>query len=93
MSALETTDLPGAVARHRGPTISRALVGRVVPLAVPVALAVAYLVLPVVRYPQIIAWQNADSDVASSYVLASAIAHGHVGQIQLSTQGTWLELA
>jgi hypothetical protein len=66
---------------------------RITPVAVPCALGLAYVVLIALRLPQVIRWQNADSDVASTYVVAAALFHGHAGQVQLSTQGSWLDLA
>jgi hypothetical protein len=85
-------------ARGGGPLLGdgvrprRLAVQRISPLVVPLGLALAYLVVLIVRYPQIIAWQNADSDIASSYQLAEAILHGHAGIVQFSTQGSWLGL-
>jgi hypothetical protein len=55
-------------------------------------MAVAYLLLLVVRFPQLIGWENADSDIASAYVLADAVSHGHTGHVVMSTQGSWVEL-
>jgi hypothetical protein len=62
------------------------------PLLLPCALAAAYLVLLVVRFPQLIGWENADSDIASAYVLTDAISLGHTGHVVMSTQGSWVPL-
>ena len=91
VSALET---PAAVPAGRRPqSARRALALRLSPVGLPVALAVGYLVLLIIHYPRMIAWQNADSDVASFYTMGAAVVHGNLGQIQLSTQGSWLALA
>src|SRR5947209_14117253 len=62
------------------------------PLIVPCALAVGYLVVLISRFPRLVAWENADSDVTSAYVLTDAIAHGHTGRVVMSTQGSWVPL-
>jgi hypothetical protein len=62
------------------------------PLLLPCLLAVAYLVLLVVRFPQLIGWENADSDIASAYVLTDAVSLGHTGHVVMSTQGSWVPL-
>ena len=63
------------------------------PVLFPCALASAYLVLLVSRFPRLIRWENADSDIASAFTLTEAIAHGHTGSVVLSTQGSWVPLA
>jgi hypothetical protein len=73
--------------------VSKPAAGRIAPVAIPAALGFAYITLIVLRLPQVIDWQNADSDVASTYAVAAALFHGHAGQVQLSTQGSWLDLA
>ena len=94
MSALPSAELshPGADRTGRVAAHRLALGARQAAWVVPAGLALAYIVLVVIRFPQIIAWQNADSDVASSYQLAQAILHGHTGVVQFSTQGSWIEL-
>jgi hypothetical protein len=77
---------------HAPAVARRPAVGRIGPAAIPAALGLAYVALIVVRLPQVIGWQNADSDVASTYVVAAALFHGHAGQVQFSTQGSWLDL-
>jgi hypothetical protein len=49
--------------------------------------------LLIVRVPDLISWLNTEGDFASPYVLADAIAHGHTGQVVMSTQGAWVSLA
>ena len=61
-------------------------------LLLPCMLALAYLVLLGFRFPRLISWENADSDIASAYVLTDAISHGHTGQVVMSTQGSWVSL-
>ncbi|MGH2858622.1 MAG: hypothetical protein ACRDMJ_14195, partial [Solirubrobacteraceae bacterium] len=56
------------------------------------ALAAAYLTLLAIRFPELIRWENADSDVASAFTLTDAIARGHTGPVVLSTQGSWVPL-
>lgn len=58
----------------------------------PCALAIAYLVELVVRFPRVIIWENGDSDVSSAYVLTDAISAGHTGHVVVSTQGSWVPL-
>jgi hypothetical protein len=55
-------------------------------------LAVVYLALLVERFPRLIGYQNANSDVASAYVLADAVSRGHTGHVVLGTQGMWVPL-
>lgn len=62
------------------------------PRIAPCALAIAYLVLLVARFPQLVGYENANSDYASAYVLADAISHGHTGPVVLGTQGLWVPL-
>src|SRR5437660_551814 len=62
------------------------------PLLVPILLAGVYLVLLIIRFPQLIGWENGDSDIASAYVLTDAISHGHTGHVVMSTQGSWVPL-
>lgn len=62
------------------------------PLVVPCVLALTYLVSLVFRFPRLIVWENADSDVASAYVLTDAVSHGHTGPVVMSTQGSWVPL-
>jgi hypothetical protein len=61
-------------------------------MAVPLALAAVYVVLLVVRFPQLISWLNGDADYASAYVLPEMILHGHTGGVLTSTQGAWPSL-
>jgi hypothetical protein len=61
-------------------------------VAVPLALAAVYVVLLIVRFPQLIGWLNGDADYASAYVLPELIAHGHTGGVMMSTQGAWASL-
>ena len=92
MSALETApELSVAPQPRPRPAVGRTLAPWIAPSAVPIVLALAYLVVLVIRYPAIIDWQNADADVSGFYVLATAMAHGHFGTIQLSTQGSWVQ--
>jgi hypothetical protein len=55
-------------------------------------LAAVYVVLLIVRFPQLIGWLNGDADYASAYVLPELIAHGHTGGVMMSTQGAWASL-
>jgi hypothetical protein len=61
-------------------------------MAVPLALAAVYVVLLIVRFPQLIGWLNGDADYASAYVLPEMIVHGHTGGVLMSTQGAWASL-
>ena len=61
-------------------------------LSIPVVLAAAYVAVLVVRFPDLIRWISGDADYASAFILPQAIAHGHTGQVVLSTQGAWLSL-
>jgi len=60
--------------------------------AVPLALAAVYVVLLIVRFPQLIGWLNGDADYASAFVLPEMIVHGHTGGVMMSTQGAWASL-
>ena len=91
VSALETPAATAAAVRRRPRSARRALALEPSPLALPIVLALGYAVVLVVRYPQIVGWQNADADVAAFYVLAGALAHGHAGVVQLATQGAWVQ--
>jgi hypothetical protein len=62
------------------------------PTLVPCVLAAGYLVVLIVRFPRLIGWENADSDITSAYVLTDSISHGHTGQVVMSTQGSWVPL-
>jgi hypothetical protein len=62
------------------------------PLVVPWLLAVAYVAVLIIRFPDLITWFNNSSDIASAYVLTDAISHGHTGQVVMSTQGAWAPL-
>jgi hypothetical protein len=62
------------------------------PLVIPCLLAIAYVVVLVVHFPRLIGWENADSDIASAYVLTDAVSLGHTGQVVMSTQGSWAPL-
>jgi hypothetical protein len=69
------------------------IVGRAVsPVIVPCTLFAGYLVMLIVAFPRLISWENADSDVASAYVLADAVSQGHTGHVVMSTQGSWVPL-
>jgi hypothetical protein len=69
------------------------LVGRAIsPVIVPCTLFVGYLVVLIVAFPRLISWENADSDVASAYVLTDTVIHGHTGHVVMSTQGSWVPL-
>ena len=75
---------PADLTAHRRRSVS--------PLLIPCLLAVGYVILLVVRFPHLIAWQNSDSDVASAFTLTDAISHGAPGQVVMSTQGAWVSL-
>jgi hypothetical protein len=62
------------------------------PGVVPCALAAGYVLVLVTRFPQLIGWENADSDIASAYTLADAISLGHTGPVVISSQGSWVPL-
>jgi hypothetical protein len=59
---------------------------------VPCLLAAGYLALLVVRFPHLIGWWNADSDIATAYTITDAVSLGHTGQVLMSTQGSWVPL-
>jgi hypothetical protein len=63
------------------------------PAVIPFALALAYLVELIIRFPDLIGRLNSDSDFASAFTLTDAISHGHTGQISMGTQGSWVPLA
>jgi hypothetical protein len=69
------------------------VVGAMSPAVIPCALALAYLVELIIRFPNLIGWLNSDSDFASAFTLTDAISHGHTGQISMGTQGSWVPLA
>jgi hypothetical protein len=98
MSALETPRPASAPAGGLFPARRHAVTAvlrcarRLGLVAVPAALALAYLAVLVVRYPQLLAWQNGDSDIVSNFTLTDAIARGHYGTVWLSTQASALEL-
>jgi len=59
---------------------------------VPGAVALGYLGLLIDRLGLLVSWENANSDVASAYVLADAVAHGHTGTVVMSNQAAWAPL-
>jgi hypothetical protein len=58
----------------------------------PLLFAAGYLVVLVVRFPQLIGWIRQDGDFASAFVLADAISYGHAGVVVMGTQGAWVSL-
>src|SRR5437763_8537625 len=62
------------------------------PLMIPSGLGFAYLALLIDRFPRLIGWENANSDMASAYVLTDAISRGHAGHVVMSEQASWVPL-
>ena len=63
------------------------------PVVLPCALSAGYLALLITRFPRLVRWESADSDIVSAFTLTEAIAGGHTGPVVLSTQGSWVPLA